>query len=160
MKKIHQDVWCGAFLLVFAAFAYFSSLALAAKSPSSVVLPRLAIAMIAIFGVMILIDGFRKTRDAAARGELPKQFFKWEEMKVPLKAFVFITAYIALFWCVGYMVATPIFMLAFMYHLKMRNWKVMILITVIFMAIVYFFFVGFLHVRLDNFGAISTYLLK
>lgn len=160
MKKIHQDVWCGVFLLALSAFGYFSSIDLAAKSPDSVVLPRLSLAVIAIFGILIVVDGIRKTRLAAGKGELPKQFFVWKEMKVPLKAFGFITAYIALFWCIGYMVATPIFMLAFMYHLKMRNWKVMILITVIFMAIVYFFFVGFLHVRLANLGAISTYLLN
>lgn len=160
MKKIHQDVWCGIVLLALSAFVYLNLTSLAEKSPDSVVLPYLSIAVIAMFGVMVIVSGVRKTRTAAEKGDLPTQYFKWEEMKIPLKAFGFITAYIALFWGVGYMVATPIFMLTFMYHLKMRNWKVMVLITVIFMAIVYFFFVGFLNVRLDNFGAISTYLLN
>lgn len=160
MKKIHQDVWCGAALLALAGFAVMNSYELGKLSFNSVVLPWIACAIIAVFGVLILVDGVRKTKNAAAKGELPKQHFTAKDMKVPMTAFGIIAAYIAAFWCVGYMVATPVFMLGFMRYLKMKDWKVMAIITAIFMVIVYGFFVLVLNVRLDNFGAISTYLLK
>lgn len=159
MRKIHQDIWVGISLLAVVGIMFFNSLELGRVSPDSVVMPRIAMAIIAVFGIMIMVDGVRKTRAAAAKGELPKQYFTAKEMKVPAISFAIITAYIVTFYFVGYMVATPIFMLGFMYYLKMRNWKHMIAITAVFMIIVYVFFVMVLGIRLDNFGAIQTWLM-
>lgn len=155
MKKIHQDVWCGAILLGLIAFAYATSREFAQEDVRSIVMPAIAMSIISLLAVIIIIEGVKKSMDAAKKGELPKQYFTLENMKVPFTAFIFIIAYIALFYFVGYMIATVLFLVGLMWYFKMRNLKVIAAIVVVYMLIVYFGFYKGLHVNIANFGELQ-----
>ena len=159
MKKIHQDVWCGSILLALVIFAYVTSRDFAQKDVRSIIMPYIAMSVISLLACVIIADGVKKTIEAAKKGEYPKQYFTLENMKIPLTTFAFIIGYIVLFHYVGYMLASVLFLVGLMLFLKMRDWKVITIIVVVYMLIVYFGFYRGLHINIVNFGELQ-YMLE
>ena len=155
MKKIHQDVWCGCILLALVAFAFATSRGFARFDARSIVMPYIAMAIITLLALIIIIQGIQKSVEAAKKNEVPKQFFTLQNMKIPMITFGIIAAYILLFHYVGYMIATALFLVALMWFFKMRNWKTILAIVIVYLLIVYFGFYRGLHVNVFNLGELQ-----
>jgi hypothetical protein len=67
---------------------------------------------------------------------------------MPLIVFCFIVAYIILFHCGNYFIATPLFMILLMLYFKVRSWKPLILVPLVYLVFTYVFFVWQLKVPL------------
>lgn len=154
LKKLHQDVWIGIFILVLCAVFFLVNGKL---SSDSGMMPRLLLAIMSVLGICIAVTGFQKSKNATPENPVTKMI-SCESLKVPFSAYLYIVAYVILFKLVGYFVATPVFLLALIRHFKVKSMKVPVLVTVIYLAVIYLFFVKQLNVSVDDLGALGTYI--
>lgn len=152
-KQIHQDVYIGIVGLLFCAWVFYMNFGL--KSGAGV-MPLLLDGLLAVFSVIILAGGLKKSKLSAE--EQGKKFLTADVLKYPLIAWGMICVYVLLFYLLGYLVSTGVMLLALMYFLKQRNWKIMIAIDVVWLVIVYVVFINFLSVNVGSFGLLGRML--
>ena len=152
--KRHQDISIGIVILIFCAFFIYLSLQL---ENGSAMMPLILLGLMAFLGVIILLDGIRKTRQATAEKPV-EPFLTFQNLKVPCLMFLQIGIYILLFFLVGYYVATAVFLLAAMRYLKQKSWPTIIIVSACFIAFTYFFLVRQLNVSIDSLGWLGTYM--
>lgn len=153
-EKIHQDVWIGIKIIALCVLFFGVNAKLRAESG---MMPRLLLGIMILLGGLLIAQGYKKTR-AATEQEPVVKMLSLQSMKVPAVTYLYIVGYVVLFRCIGYFVATPIFLLALIRHLKIKSWKLPILVTVIYLAIIYLFFVKQLNVSVDDLGLLGDYL--
>jgi len=148
-KKFHRDVWVGAVLLAFCAVV----LVLATQiSGQSAVVPIALSVLMGVCALFIILKGLRLTKEQ--QGE----FHYALTVKDSKNAFIFmgfIIIYYLLFRYVTYWIATPIFMIFTMKYLRVKSWKVNIIITVLYMIICYIAFVIVLQLPIYKVGVLG-----
>ncbi|MBR0095006.1 MAG: tripartite tricarboxylate transporter TctB family protein [Synergistaceae bacterium] len=152
--KRHQDIAIGIVILIFCAFFIYLSLQL---DRGSAMMPLILLGLMAFLGVIIILDGFKKTRKATEDKPV-EPFLTLQNMKVPFTMFFFICLYILMFFLVGYYIATAVFLFASMCYLKQRSWLIIVAVSACFLAFTYFFLVKQLNVSIDALGLLGTYL--
>lgn len=152
-KQIHQDVYIGIVGLLFCAWVFYMNFGL--KSGAGV-MPLLLDGLLAVFSVIILAGGLKKSSLSAQ--EQGKKFLTVDVLKYPLIAWGMICVYVLLFYLLGYLVSTGIMLLALMFFLKQRDWKIMIAIDVVWLVIVYVVFINLLSVNVGGFGLLGRML--
>ena len=145
-KKIHQDVYIGIACLLLTAIIFFLNRNL---PTDAAMMPRLMGGLMGILSVLILISGFRKSG---------KEFLNMDVVKIPLITWGLIAGYVILFHLVGYFIATAISVVVLMRFMKRRSWPVILLITVVYLAVMYFAFVLQMHVPVNNLGLLGRLL--
>lgn len=152
-KNIHRDVWLGSGLLVFCAVV----LALATKiSGQAAYLPVALTILMGLCAVFIIIKGLSLTRAQQGKGDF-KYSLTIKESKNAFLFMLFIFVYYFLFRYISYWVATPVFLIFSMKHLKVKSWKVNIIITVLYMIISYILFVVVLQLPIYKVGVLGRY---
>lgn len=149
-KQIHQDVYVGIAGLIFCGLVW----ALNMDLPSAAaMMPRLLAGILAALSVIILTQGILKSKlPASEQGE---KAFTIDSVKIPLIAWGLIAVYVLLFKYVGYFVSTGVMLIGFMRFMKIKNWKPIIAITVVYLIIVYVVFVRLLGVNIAGFGVLG-----
>lgn len=151
-KAIHQDVFIGFFCVGLCLLIY----ALNKDLPSdAAMMPKLLDGLLAILSVLIINQGLQKSKVPA---DQQKKLLVWEDFKVPLVTWGIVALYVALFYFVGYFVATAIIIPLLMRYMKQTNWKLIIAIDVGYLLVIYFVFVRMLGVSIDGFGLLSRML--
>lgn len=149
-KKMHQDVFVGIGALIFVAWVLF----LNRKLPmGSKLMPLLLCGLLAVLGVLILLQGLKKT--ASGKPEEMKELLNEDILKVPLIAWLFVLGYVLLFFSLGYFIATGVMLVALMRYMKRTDWKMIILITVIYLLFMYFVFVKQFGLPIFNLGQLG-----
>lgn len=148
-KKFHRDVWLGIVLLAFCAVVF--CLAIQIKGESAVVPIALTVLM-AVCALLIVLKGLRLTKEQ--QGEF-HYAMTLKDSKNALLFMLFIAVYYLLFRYVTYWIATPIFMIVAMKWLKVKSWKVNIIITVLYMIICYVTFVIILQLPIYKVGVLG-----
>ena len=149
-KKLHQDVFVGIAALIFVAWVLFLNRQLPV---SSKLMPLLLCGLLAFLGVMIILQGLKKS--ASGDPEEMKELLNEDILKVPLTAWLFVLGYVLLFLFLGYFVATPVMLIALMRYMKRTDWKMIIAITVVYLLFMYFVFVRQFGLPLLNFGQLG-----
>ena len=144
MKKFHQDFYIGIIALIFCAFVFYLNVGLRGSAGT---MPLLLDGLLAIFSVIILINGLRKSSD--------KKFLTLDVLKYPFIAWLLIGIYVLLFWLTGYLVSIAIMIISLMFFMKQRNFKVMFSIVTIYLLLVYFVFIKILGVSAGGFGLLG-----
>lgn len=152
-KQIHRDVWVGAVLLAFCAVV----LVLATQiSGQAAYLPVALTILMALCAVFIILKGLRLTREQQGKG--PFQYsMTVRDSKHAMVFMLFIFIYYLLFRYVSYWIATPVFLVYTMKHLKVKSWKVNLIITVLYMVISYVLFVIVLQLPIYKVGVLGRY---
>lgn len=150
----HQDVTLGVVILIFCAASTALSMRL---SGGSEVMPIILTGIMAFLGVLILVDGLKKTQASRRNGEEVHPFVTVQSLKTPYKMFCQIVAYAVLFYLVGFYAATVIFLLTSMRYLGQRSWKAIVLLSVGFVAFTYFFLARELNVSIDPLGVLGLW---
>jgi hypothetical protein len=119
-------------------------------------MPLLLDALLAIFSLVILLNGLRKTNSSTATKE--KKALTVDGMKTPFLIWCLIGVYVLLFYLAGYLVATGIMLPVFMVFMKQRNWKAIAAIDIVYLVIVYAVFVQLLGVNVGGFGLLGRLL--
>ncbi|MBQ7534697.1 MAG: tripartite tricarboxylate transporter TctB family protein [Stomatobaculum sp.] len=149
-RKLHQDVFVGLGSLVFVAWVLF----LNRKLPlGSALMPHLLCGILALLGIIILVQGLNKTK--RQNPEEMKELLNADILKVPLICWLFVLGYVILFLVAGYFIATAVMLVALMRYMKRTDWKMIILITVCYLAFIYFVFVRQFGLNLFNLGLLG-----
>lgn len=150
-KQYHRDVWVGLVLLCFCAALLYTSIQISGEASY---LPIALSVMMGLCSAMVIVNGLRKT--ATEQGE-----YKYANtIKSSKTAFIFmlyIFIYFLGFQYISYWVATPIFMILAQKHLKVKSWKVNIIVTVLYMIISYIVFVIILKLPIYKVGLLGQY---
>ena len=148
-RHIHQDVYIGFICVAFCVLTWAMNMSL----PSDAALmPKLLIGMLAVFSVLIIAQGLKKSKLPA---DQQKKLLVWSDFKVPMIAWSIVGLYFVLFWLAGYFVATAVIIPLLMRYMKQTNWKLIIAIDVCYMLVIYFAFVRMLGVAIDGFGLLG-----
>lgn len=144
-KTLHYDIIVGAVLIIVSACLFPQTF----KFPGTAgIFPQFILVVLAILGIYTLIYGIKETKDLAAKeasGEKTEPVFAWKKDKLPLLGYAFMVVYVLMIQPVGFFVSTTIFMIAFMWFLKIRKPLVMISVTIGTDIFLYVLFVLLLH---------------
>ncbi len=150
-RKLHRDVWVGVVLLVFSLFALMCSVKIKGQSAA---VPIALSVMMAVCAVLISLGGFRKTREL--NGEYNyKMTVRGSRYALQYMGFIFL--YFIGFRLLSYWIATPIFLILSMKHLKVKSWKLNITITVVYMVLSYVVFVIILKLPIYKVGIFGRF---
>lgn len=149
-SHIHYDVFISIATILLGLFF----LATSVSFPNDTGLfPRIFSMLLVVCSAFVLFSGIRNTRELnrkAAAGEQPELDFTGQELLQTVLGFLILVAYVACVGFLGFFTSTAIFLVAFMYFLHMRNWKIVIPVTVGVVLVVYFVFVIQLQVALPR----------
>lgn len=148
-KKFHRDVWVGVVLLAFCAIVMVFAVQI---SGQSAVVPVALTILMAVCALFIILKGLRLTKEQQGDYQYSMTV---KDSKNAFLFMLFIVIYYLLFRYVTYWIATPIFMIFAMKHLKVKSWKVNIIITVLYMIICYVAFVIILQLPIYKVGALG-----
>lgn len=148
-KKFHRDVWVGIVLLIFCIAVFFTAVQILGQASY---LPITLSLLMGLCSVFIILKGLRLTKEQYG------DFHYSMTIKSSKYAFLFmffIFIYFLGFRYITYWIATPIFMLLSMKYLKLKSWKVNIVITVLYTLICYVVFVIILHLPIYKVGILG-----
>lgn len=144
-KTINQDVYTSIVIYVVLIIIF----TVATKLPdASSIFPKMLIIILAILNTAVLYKGIKKTQLMREDNSNVVNLINIESIKVPIIVFVLAVIYIILFRYTNYFIATTTFMIVLMRFYKIKSWKNIIIITLIFNVIVYIGFVKMLNVPL------------
>lgn len=142
--KIHSDVIIGVGLLVFCGTAAKIALKL---SGGAEVMPLVLIVLMACMATIIFFKGIKNTANkSTVKDSVDKAV--WSECLKPINVFVSTVIYGGLFYWLGFFTATLLFLVFLFMYLGLKNWKLILSITVIYELIIYALFVIMLDVPL------------
>lgn len=149
-KEIHQDVYVGSVSLAGALFVLFINRSL---PPDSKTMPYILSGLLAVFSILIIFDGIKKTGEGAGKD----RYLTWDVVRIPFITLLLVGLYVLLFYLIGYFLATPVMIAVFMRFLKRTSWKEIILIILGYLLFVYLLFVKVLTVPIAGFGWIGNW---
>lgn len=145
-KKLHQDIYIAILIYLFAFTMFF--LGRNIRSADSKLYPFICLGLMVALNTILLVNGILKSRKLTAEELAAANTVRWDEIRKPLLIFLGIIAYVIIFDFFGYFIATALMMLGFMWVLGVRDWKVLIFVPGVLLALIYLFFVMKLHVPL------------
>ncbi len=149
--KVHRDIPVGIILILFSAVALYFAQGI--KGEAKIVPTALTILMLAC-SLVIVFNGIRETN--ICKGEY-NYSNKLSDGKYAYIFMGFIVAYYLAFRYLSYWIATPLFMIFAQKYLKVKSWKVILLITVIYTVFSYVMFVIVLKLPIYKIGIFGKY---
>lgn len=150
LKKYHRDVWLGLGLLVFSAVV----LALAVQiQGEACYLPVALSILMGVCAASISLKGLRETKEA--NGEEFHYQLTVKDSKYAFLFMFFIFLYYLGFQYITYWIATPVFLILTQKYLKLKSWKVNLIITVVYMIVSYITFVIVLKLPIYRVGILG-----
>ena len=149
--KFHRDIPVGIVLLIFSSIVLYFATGI--KAEAAYVPEALAVFMI-ICALVITFNGIRATN--TAQGDFQYKM-KLSDSKNAFVFMLFIVVYYLVFRYVTYWIATPLFMIFAQKHLKVKSWKVNLLITIIYTVFCFVMFVMVLKLPIYRIGILGKY---
>lgn len=150
-KKYHRDVWVGLVLLLFCAAVLFNAARIAGQAAY---LPVALTVLMALCAVFIILKGLRLTKEQMGEYRYPLTV---KDSKYAFLFMFFIFIYYLGFRYITYWIATPIFMIFTQKYLKLKSFKVNLLITVLYIILAYIVFVIILHLPIYKIGILGRF---
>lgn len=150
-KQLHRDVWLGSVLLAFCLLVLYFSVHISGQASY---VPTALSLLMALCAATIIFNGLRKTKPL---GESFKYAMTIREGGNAFIFMGFIFLYYAGFKLLGYWVTTPIFLVLAQKYLKVKSWKLNVLITVSYMIITFVIFVVVLKLPIYKIGFFGKY---
>lgn len=151
VRQLHQDIYIGFVLILIGLFLFIETLDFTQDSANY---PRGIIILFIFFSVLIIIEGFRKTK---LMKEENVNLFEGEEsplnlsiLKSPLFSIAFVIIYAVLIPTLGFFVSTLLFTIVFLWFMGVRKWQTYVYTAVGIDLFVYLLFVMQLNVRLPQ----------
>lgn len=145
LKLLHQDVYIS--LVVYVAIVFLLSVSVKLTGDSAI-FPTMLLVALGMLNTAILVKGISKTKSMKLENSTIVNPIRLEIIKVPLIVFMFAVGYVIMFTLTNFFIATPIFMIGLMKYYKIKSWKTIILVTVIFNLLIYIGFDKMLNVPL------------
>lgn len=145
-KKWSQDIYVAVILLALSACLLYN--AVTKMSGDAAQFPILILLVFIVLSAALLIKGIKDSIDASSGKEPLKKQLRFEEIKTPLLAFVFITVYVAMVDKIGFIIPSLIFTAAMMWFNYVRNKLVCVAVPVGLVGFLYVLFTFVLKSRL------------
>jgi len=144
-KNLHQDIYISGAIFLVLGFLFVASI----KIPGdSAIFPRLVLAGMAILNLFVLLRALKLTKESKELGKDIGNDLTFEIMKWPLIVILATVMYAVLFKFTNFFIASTVFLIVIMKLYKIKSWKTILLVTVIFNVLVYLGFVLALNVPL------------
>ena len=150
-KQLHRDVWVGSILLAFCLVVLYISVNI---SGEAAYLPTALSIMMMACAASVILNGLRKSKPAG------EPFRYSMTLKDGKNAFVFMLVIFLYYWgfkLLGYWVTTPIFLVLTQKYLRVKSWKTIALVTVIYTVITFVLFVVILKLPIYKVGIFGKY---
>lgn len=144
-KSLHQDVYISLAVYMLVGLLLLKSVGM---NEQSAIFPRMILIGLALLNTAVFIRGLKNTRVLNESDQGVINHIRWEVIKAPLAVFLITAVYALIFSLTNYFVATTIFIVGLMKFYKVKSWKTILLLTVIFNAAIYVGFVMGLKVPL------------
>lgn len=148
-SRIHQDVFVSLVFIFISIFLYYKTFNLI---EDAALFPRILLILFAVFGVLILLMGIKKTK-ALKNGETVG--YEGDEaplnpgvLKSPLMTLLIVAGYVFLMSVIGFFPATILFMAVFLAYMQVKSWKVFTFTIAGLNLFIYLVFVLQLNVQL------------
>lgn len=150
-KNLIIDCISGGVLIIFAAWGWYETSTWTSRSLSGSVspevYPRTVFGLICLCGLFIAIRSIIKIIKQKSI-EAEKDVVVMTEKYLNLLLIIVATViYIYGIQCIGFLISTPIFLLAAMVIFGERKWMQMIISSIVGTILLYLFFVVFMHVK-------------
>ena len=116
--------------------------------PDSAMFPQMILILIAVINTINVIQVIRKDKALMAKDTQEQHMLTFQTAKMPLVVFLGAVAYVVLFAFTNYFIATAIMLVIFMLIEKVKPKWMIIVITAVYLAFIYYLFVVQLSVRL------------
>ena len=149
-RYIHYDVWIGIVLIVVCSTLFVYTLRFSGQTG---IFPRFALGALIILGAYTIYNGIKETkrdRNILNSGGTVTPDLTLKDLKLPSVGYAFMLVYIIAIEPVGFFVSTTVFMLVYMWFLKIRKPAVMILVTLGVDVFLYMLFVFYLKLQLPE----------
>lgn len=147
-KQMHRDVWMGLMLLALCAWILILSIKIPGQAAY---LPIALSSVMALCAGLITLKGVRLSEEGAGKK------FSLKEYKIAFIFMGFIFVYYLMFRFVSYWIATPIFLIFTQKYLKVKSWKVNLIITVCYLILSFIMFVVILKLPIYKVGVLGRY---
>ena len=145
-KSWSQDIVVAIFLLASCAFLMVN--AMTKQSAEARQFPVLILLLFMALSIMVLVEGIRDTKRAAAGEDVKMKNLKWEEVKYPMICFAFITIYVIAVDLIGFIIPSLIFTAGLMWFNYARNKIALVLVPCGLVGFLYVLFTFILHTKL------------
>lgn len=144
-KSLHQDVYISVAVYIIVGALLLISVGM---NESSAIFPRMILIGLALLNTAVFVRGIKNTNILNKSEEGVINPIRLEVIKAPLIVFGITALYALLFSITNFFIATSIFMIGLMKFYKVKSWKTIILLILIFNAAIYVGFVMGLKVPL------------
>lgn len=144
-KSLHQDVYISVAVYIIVGALLLISVGM---NESSAIFPRMILIGLALLNTAVFVRGIKNTNILNKSEEGVINPIRLEVIKAPLIVFGITALYALLFSITNFFIATSIFMIGLMKFYKVKSWKTIILLVLIFNAAIYVGFVMGLKVPL------------
>lgn len=144
-KSLHQDVYISVAVYIIVGALLLISVGM---NESSAIFPRMILIGLALLNTAVFVRGIKNTNILNKSEEGIINPIRSEVIKAPLIVFGITALYALLFSITNFFIATSIFMIGLMKFYKVKSWKTIILLVLIFNAAIYVGFVMGLKVPL------------
>ncbi len=103
-----------------------------------------------ILNIFIFAGGIKKSKMLQDDEEEVKKQIHFSVIKQPLIVFAIIVLYTILFDFLGYFIATPLLILTMVLFYKVRKWKLIVSVIIVYHIFIYALFIWQLNVPLLN----------
>lgn len=152
-RRLHDDVYVGTVITVIFAILFLYSSTI--QTTEARVYPRLCLGVCMIAGVVIFLQGLKKSKVDA---EQIVRALDWKTVQTGAVCMLYFGLYALLYYLFGYMIATAVFLITFMRYLHVKSWKKILLVAAGYMLVSYIVFgLGF-KLNVTTFGLLGRIL--
>lgn len=150
-KQLHRDVWVGGLLLAFCLLVLYFSVHISGQASY---LPTALSLMMMACAATVVVNGLRKSKPA---GTPIHYAMTLRDSKNAFLFMFFIILYYLAFKLLGYWVTTPIFLVLTQKYLKVKSWRTIVLVTILYTVITFILFVVILKLPIYKVGLFGKY---
>lgn len=162
MAAKYEDIYSGVFLLIVSVIMFFSTFSFEALTTSLVgpaFMPQIIAIIMAIFSIIIVVSGFKKSRSENQGNVEPEQ--EAEELiitekrsyKPVLISLALMIAYVVLLPYIGFLIMTAVYIflqMLILSHVTHRKIWLFLLISIVTSATIYYLFRNVFYVMLPT----------
>lgn len=149
--KIHQDVYIGSILILMAGFLYYEALSFNAEAS---IYPKGILTLFGALGLLISINGFRKTKKKNDSNNDSNEEFTYEGeeseltfslIKNPFAVILMVIVYVILLNLLGFYSATALLTIGMLLFMGIKKWTTYVYTTLgilVFINLVFEFQLG------------------
>jgi putative tricarboxylic transport membrane protein len=148
-RKVHHDVYVGIVILLASIVLYIKTFEFIGEAA---IFPRALLVLFLIFSIFLVYKGLKKTKQMREGLEIKydgeEEELSFSILASPIFTLLMVALYVGLIGILGFFPTTILFIIAFLWYMGVKNWKVYIFTLFGLNLFIYILFVLQLNVQL------------